>query len=110
MALKMYCDRPIMRVSSWMESTYYLGPFHIYTEPEPKPFHRFFGRPFTYELNPWTKSKKMPVYFGQISLSDSKNTFTIPIVPCHCFKLVVFTVALGLAPQKSVICRIVLAK
>ena len=24
--------------------------------------HRFvFGRPFTYEPNPWTKSKKMPV-------------------------------------------------
>ena len=44
--------------------------FHIYTESESKPnrtvtateLHRFvFGRPFTYESNPWTKSKKMPV-------------------------------------------------
>ena len=38
--------------------------------------HRFvFGRPFTYEPNHWKKSKKMPVYFGLISLSDSRNNF-----------------------------------
>ena len=62
-----------------------------------------FGRPFTYEPNPWTKYKKMPLQFGLISLSDSRNTFTIHIVPCHCLKFVVFVVALGLAPKKSVV-------
>ena len=73
--------------------------------------HRFvFGRPFTYEPNPWTKCKKMPVYFGLISLSDSRNTFTIQIVSCHCIKFVVFIVALGIVPQTSVVNSIVLVK
>ena len=73
--------------------------------------HRFvFGRPFTYEPNPWTKCKKMPVYFGLISLSDSRNTFTIQIVSCHCIKFVIFIVALGIVPQTSVVNSIVLVK
>ena len=73
--------------------------------------HSFvFGRPFTYEPNPWTKCKKMPVYFGLISLSDSRNTFTIQIVPCHCIKFVVFIVALGIVPQNYVVNSIVLVK
>ena len=73
--------------------------------------HRFvFGRPFTYEPNPWKKCKKMPVYFGLISLSDSRNTFTMQIVPCHCIKFVVFIVALGIVPQTSVVNSIVLVK
>ena len=73
--------------------------------------HRFVcGRPFTYEPNPWTKSKKMPAYFGLISLSDSRNTFKIQIVLCHCIKFVVFIVALGIVPQKSVVNSIVLVK
>ena len=40
-----------------------LGSFHIYTETvTAAELHRFvFGRPFTYEPNPWRKSKKMPV-------------------------------------------------
>ena len=66
-----------------------------------------FGRPFTYEPNRWTKSKKMPVQFGLISLSDSRNTITIQIVPGHCLKFVVFIVALVLVPQKSVVRSIV---
>ena len=78
------------------------------TAPELQSF--VFGRPFTYETNPWTKSKKMLAQFGLISLSDSRNTFTIQIVPCHCLKFVVFIVALGLAPQKYVVCSIVLVK
>ena len=73
--------------------------------------HRFvFGRPFTYEPNPWTKCKKMPVYFRVISLSDSRNTFTTQIVSCHCIKFVVFIVALGIVPQNSVVNSIVLVK
>ena len=73
--------------------------------------HRFvFGRPFTYEPNPWTKSKKMSVYFGLISLSDSRNTFTIQIAPYHYIKFVVFIVALGIVPQKSVVTGIELVK
>ena len=73
--------------------------------------HRFvFGRPFTYEPNPWTKCKKMPVYFQLISLSDSRNTFTTQIVLCHCIKFVVFIVALGIVRQNSVVNSIVLVK
>ena len=44
------------------------------------------------------------------SLSDSRNTFTIQIVPCHCLKFVVFIVALSIVPQKSVVNGIVLVK
>ena len=72
--------------------------------------HFVFGRPFTYEPNPWTKCKKMPVYFGLISLSDSRNTLTIQIVSCHCIKFVVFIVALGIVPQTFVVNSIVLVK
>ena len=69
-----------------------------------------FGRPSTHEPNPWTINKNLPVQFKIFSLSDSRNIFTIQIVPCYCLKFVVFVVALGLAPQKFVVCSIVLVK
>ena len=49
----------------------------------------------------------MPEKFGLISLSDSRNTFTIQIVPFHCIKFVVFIVALGIVPQNSIVNSIV---
>ena len=45
--------------------------------------------------------------FGLISLSDSRNTFTIQIVSHHCIKFVVFIVSLGIVPQNSVVNTIV---
>ena len=72
----------------------------IRTETESKPLQPpTCSRPLTYEPNPWTKCKRMPVQFGLSFLSDSRNTFTILSGQCHCLMSVAFIVVQGLVPQ-----------
>ena len=88
------------------------GPFYIYAESEPKPNRNHNSNQivlfrFRQTFHIWTESVDEILENACIIRTNFplryRNTFTIQIVPCHCLKFMVFVVALGLAPQKSVV-------